>query len=123
MGGASELWRASAREIVDGIKARSFSVRDVVSSVIDRVNALNDKVNALISVQHEDALARADELDADLAAGKPVLPLQGVPITTKINTDQRGVPTTNGVHFFADRVPMDDDACIANLRKAGVVII
>jgi len=123
MGGASELWRASAREIVDGIKARSFSARDVVSSVIDRVDALNDKVNALVSVQHEDALARADELDADLAAGKPVLPLQGVPITTKINTDQRGVPTTNGVHFFADRVPMDDDACIANLRKAGAVII
>ncbi len=118
-----ELWRLTAREIVDGIASREFSARDVVSSTLARIDAINGKVNALVSVQSDAALARADELDADLHAGKPLLPLQGVPVTTKINTDQQGLPTTNGTHFFADKIAARDDACIANIRAAGAVLI
>jgi amidase len=123
VGSTDTLWTLSAREIVDGIAAGRFTARDVVSATLARIEAVNGKVNALVSVQAEDALARADELDAHVAAGKPLLPLHGVPVTTKVNTDQRGLPTTNGTHFFANKIAADDDACVANLRKAGAVLI
>lgn len=123
MGSTDTLWTLSARAVVDGIAAGRFTARDVVSATLARVEAVDGRVNALVSVQAEDALARADELDAHAAAGKPLLPLHGVPVTTKINTDQRGLPTTNGTRFFADRIAADDDACVANLRKAGAVLI
>lgn len=123
MGSTDMLWTLPARAIVDGVAAGRFTVRDVVSSTLARVDAVNGKVNALVSVQAEDALAQADMLDAHVQAGKPPLPLHGVPVTTKVNTDQRGLPTTNGTRFFADRIAADDDACVANLRKAGAVLI
>lgn len=123
MGSTERLWTLSAREIVDAIAAGRCTAREVVSATLSRVEAVNGKVNALVSVQGEDALARADELDAHAAAGKPLLPLHGVPVTTKVNTDQRGLPTTNGTSFFADKIAADDDACVANLRKAGAVLI
>ena len=44
--------------------------------------------------------ARADELDAVAAPGKP-LPLHGVPFAVKDNIDVAGVPTTAGVPEYA----------------------
>lgn len=123
MAGRDALWRLGAGEIVAGIAEKRFSARDVVESVIERVASVNDQVNALVSLQPEAALAQADELDTRQAAGEPLLPLHGVPVTTKINTDQAGLPTTNGTRFFADKIAARDDACVENIRAAGAVLI
>jgi len=44
-------------------------------------------------------------------------------VTTKGNTDQRGVSNSSGVVAYADRIAGDDNIFIANLRKAGAVIV
>jgi amidase len=117
------LWRYTALEIVDGIRLRRFSARAVVTSVLSRIEASNRAVNAVISVQAEDALMRADALDAMFANSGVVLPLHGVPVTTKINSDQQGLPTTNGTVAYKDRIAQADHPAIANLREAGAVIV
>lgn len=119
---ATSLWQLTVRQIVDGIARREFTAREVMEDTLKRVDQVNDGVNALVSVQAESAFQRADELDANLAAGRPMLPLQGVPVSTKVNSDQRGVPTTNGTHFFAGRIPERDEASISNIRKSGAVL-
>ena len=59
----------------------------------------------------------------ELARGEPVKPLQGVPFTTKINTDQKGYATTNGVAGFTNLIAENDSPSIANLRRAGAIVI
>jgi len=49
--------------------------------------------------------------------------LHGVPVTTKINTDQLRHPTDNGIVSFADQMPTGDAAVIAHLRAAGAIFI
>ena len=42
-----ELWQLSATELAQGIKEKSFSVSEVVGSVLDRVAAKNSDLNAI----------------------------------------------------------------------------
>ena len=58
-----------------------------------------------------------------MAKGDPIGPLHGVPVTTKINTDQKGCATTNGVAAFAGLIAHEDSPSIANLRRAGAIVI
>src|SRR5262245_20283520 len=55
--------------------------------------------------------------------GEPLGVLHGVPVTTKVNTDQRGCPTDNGVAAYKGLVPDADSAVVANLRRAGAIVI
>jgi amidase len=46
-----------------------------------------------------------------------------VPITTKINVDQAGFATTNGIHAQQDLVAKADNPVVASLRQAGAVLL
>ena len=46
-----------------------------------------------------------------------------MPATTKVNIDQRGCPTDNGVVAFKDIIAPEDSAVVANLRKAGMIVV
>ena len=56
-------------------------------------------------------------------AGARLGPLHGVPVTTKVNVDQRGHATTNGVVEFRNVIATEDSPVVANFRKAGAVLV
>jgi amidase len=74
-------------------------------------------------VLEEEALAAAEAADAAQQRGDILGALHGVPITVKVNTDQAGCPTDNGVVAFRDAIAAEDAPVVANLRQAGAVII
>lgn len=117
------LWQWSAAQLARAIRAKTITSRDAVTACLDRIAAINPAVNAVVSVQTEAALAAADIADKAVAAGFALGPLHGVPTTTKINVDQAGLPTTNGVVALKDNVAKDDAPVVANLRRAGAIII
>jgi amidase len=80
-------------------------------------------VNAVVEVLADEAMKTAEQADRELARGNPTGPLHGVPVTTKINTDQKGCATSNGVAAFAGLIAEEDSPSIANLRRAGAIII
>ena len=50
-------------------------------------------------------------------------PLAGVPVTVKVNIDQEGYATTNGLKLQRDVVAKANNPVVDNLRKAGAVIL
>jgi amidase len=46
-----------------------------------------------------------------------------VPVTVKVNTDQKVHPTDNGVAAFKDVIAPDDAPVVANLRAAGAIVV
>ncbi len=118
-----ELWRWSATELVAAIGNGSISSRDAVRANLDRIADVNPTVNAVVQVLADEALAAADHADAAVKAGAELGPLHGVPVTVKVNVDQRGCATTNGVVEFRNMIATEDSPLVANLRKAGAVII
>lgn len=118
----NELWRWCAGDLARGIRTRQISSREAVAACLQRTQAVNPTLNAIVQVLEREALAAADEADRAVARGDALGPLHGVPVTTKVNVDQAGLPTTNGVVAFKDVIARDDSPVVANLRKAGAVI-
>jgi amidase len=119
----SELWQWTAAELTREIKARTVSSREVVQSSLDRIAEVNPKLNALVEVYGEEALKAADRADQAVFAGKELGPLHGVPMSIKINSDEKGKATTNGVVAFQNNIAAEDGPHVANLRKAGAIFV
>ncbi len=120
---AKPLWALDATETANQIRKKQVSAREVVEAHLARLDAMNPKLNAVVRVLREDALKEATSADAAIARGDRVGPFHGVPITTKINTDQTGTPTDNGVALFKDLIAKEDAPPIASLRAAGAIVI
>ena len=119
----TELWRESAAGIAARVRAREVSALEAVESVLDRLAAVNPAINAVVEGLTGEALEAARAIDARIAAGEDPGPLAGVAVTTKVNVDQKGCATTNGVRLQKDLIAPQDSPVVANLRKAGAVIV
>lgn len=117
------LWRWPAYRLTAAIRAGAVSAREAAVSALDRVQAVNPALNAIVDVLPDEALAAADAADAARRRGDTLGPLHGVPVTVKVNVDLRGRATTNGVVAFKDHIASEDSPVVANLRRAGAVII
>lgn len=120
---ASELWRMDAVDQARLIRTGRASAREAVQSALGRLEAVNPYLNAVVQFMAEEALAAADAADTKRARGEVLPPLHGVPVTIKVNVDQVGYATTNGVVAFKDAVAKEDAPVVANLRAAGGIII
>jgi amidase len=121
--GSAELWRWPATRLAHAIATAQISSREAVQSCLDRIAAVNPQLNALAEVSAQEALDAAAEADRLVASGGPLGPLHGVPVTTKINSDQAGHVTTNGVAALKDDVAEADSPQVASLRRAGAILV
>ena len=108
-------------EVVSGLKARSFSVVELVQALLARIADL-DHLQAWVHVDSEAATAQARQKQAELEAGS-VAPLIGVPTGVKDIFYTAGVPTTACSKVYADFVPEYDATTVANLRGAGGIML
>jgi aspartyl-tRNA(Asn)/glutamyl-tRNA(Gln) amidotransferase subunit A len=105
------------------VAARQLTVEHLVGDALARIEPANRAINAFITVLGDRALADARRLDADLARGRYLGPLHGMPISVKDLVDVEGVPTTAASRVRRDHVARHDATAIARLRAAGAVII
>ena len=117
------FWRWDAVDIARAIRLGQVSAREVAEDALARLAAANPAINAVVLPLEREALEAAEAVDAARARGEALPPLAGVPVTTKINADQRGLPTSNGVVAFRDVIAAEDSPVVANLRGAGAVVI
>ncbi|WP_458095049.1 amidase family protein [Roseomonas sp. WA12] len=119
----TESWRLTASEIASLVRSRDLSAEAVAREALARLDQANPAINAVVQFMPEEALAAARAVDEAIARGEDPGPLAGVPVTTKVNVDQKGHATTNGLRIQCDLVAKADNPVVANLRKAGAVII
>lgn len=119
----AELWRWSATALAHGIRTRAISSREATIACLRRIEQVNPALNALVEVSPEEALAAADEADRAVKQGVALGALHGVPVSIKVNSDQKGHATTNGVAAFKDAMAVEDSPHVRNLRNAGAVFV
>ena len=118
-----DLWRLSAADIAALIRSKKVSAKQAASAALARLDAVNPSINAVVDHRPEDVLAQAAAIDAAITRGEEVGPLAGVPVTVKVNIDQQGFATTNGLTLQRDVIARTNNPVVDNLRKAGAVIL
>ena len=119
----TEIWKHGAGEIAAMVRARRISAREAAVNALARLDAVNPRLNAVVAHRPDEVLAAADAVDRTIAAGGDAGLLGGVPVTVKVNTDQVGHATTNGLRLQKDLIATADNPVVSNLRRAGAVIL
>ncbi len=105
------------------IRSRQLSAEEATKATLARIDRLNPGLNAIVQRMDDEALAEARAIDARLARGEDPGPLVGIPVTVKVNIDQAGQATTNGLRIQSGLIATQDSPPVANLRRAGAVIV
>ncbi|MFE1169989.1 amidase [Nocardiopsis sp. NPDC058789] len=117
----NEIQQMSATALVAAIRRREVSAREALDAHLERIEQVNPEINAVVTLDPERALADAEAADRRTVSGAALPPLHGLPMTHKDTHAVAGTRSTSGSRIFADHVPVQDDAIIARLRRAGVV--
>lgn len=109
-------------EIQALMESGALTSRELVVRYLTRIALYEDRLNAAVYV-NPDAIAEAEALDAERAAGSVRGPLHGIPVALKDNIQTTHLPTTGGAVAFAGYVPPYEATVTRNLRDAGAIII
>ncbi len=113
----------TAAELARGYRKGSFSPVEVTQHLLVRIDALNPKYHAFIEVDHEGALAAARQAEREIASGRALGPLHGVPIGIKDIIDIAGQTTTSHSKIMLQHRASEDAQVIRQLRAAGVIFM
>ncbi|WP_339114902.1 amidase family protein [Thioclava sp. GXIMD2076] len=120
---STALWQMSAAQTASAIRLGRVSAREVAQAHLDRIGAVNPALNAVVDHRPDDVLAQADRIDQLRGRGADLPPLAGVPVTIKINLDQKGYATSNGLRSKKDLIATENNPVVDGFLKAGAVLL
>ena len=100
-----QIEEATVASIQQGLRDKSLTCHALVQAYLDRIAAYDHKgpsLNVILAL-NPNALAEADQRDADYARSGPVGPLHCVPLVLKDNYNTADLPTTGGSAVLALR--------------------
>ena len=112
-------------ELAVALESGEVTSRELTEQYAARIEAYDKqgpRLNAMIIV-NPNALAEADTLDGERAAGNVRGPLHGIPVIVKDNYDTADMPTTGGIIALANSIPPDDAFQVRKLKEAGAIIL
>lgn len=121
--GTAPIWALTAAQTARAIREGQLSAVEVAQAALSRLDTVNPTLNAVVDHRPEDVLAQARTVDAKRAAGVPLGPLAGVPVTIKINTDQIGYATSNGLRGRAHVIATENSPVVDGFLNAGAVLL
>ena len=114
----------TASEIASAVAGGKMSALDATEAALARIKQHDGVLNSFTDVTADRARAKARAIDANIAAGKTVGPLAGVPFAVKNLFDVAGLPTRAGSKINRDLAPAKRDATlIERMEAAGAVLV
>ena len=118
---SAELAFLSLAEAADLIKSGELSPVELTQAMLERIAALDPQVHAYVTVFAEEALAAAQEAEAQIRAGNYKGPLHGIPLAVK-DIYEAG-RTTGGSKLRTDYTAEQDCTTVAKLKEAGGLLL
>jgi len=116
------LATATAAEVLSALENRDISSIELTQAYLSRVDALNGQLNAVITVDHEGALAAAKDADDARHRGEGGV-LNGVPLLHKDIFCTAGLRTTCASRMLENFTPPYDATVVSKLKAAGAITL
>ncbi|MEK9776912.1 MAG: amidase family protein, partial [Quisquiliibacterium sp.] len=111
-------------QLHEQLLAGRVTSRELTERALDAASSSSESAATFTTLHAASARASADAIDLQRAAGVPLAPLAGIPISIKDLFDEAGRVTLAGSKALDDAQPAQSDcAVVARLRAAGAVII
>ena len=117
-----DVTEATIPQTQAALAAGRVTSHELVLLYLARIAQYEHTLNAVIAISPT-ALAEADALDRERAAGHVRGPLHGIPVALKDNIHTTNMPTTGGALAFKGLVPPYEATLTKNLKDAGAIII
>jgi len=111
------------RELNSQFRSGAESPSTTIARSLDRIEKLNQAFNCFITVLKESATAAADASTRRMKEGKPLGPLDGIPVAVKDMMYIEGVRCTAGSKILANHIATYDSSVVRKLKAAGAVIV
>ncbi len=118
-----ELTTLSAAQIAQKVKSKEVSATEIAKSFLQKTRTHNTKLNAYLSIQEEETLKSAAEIDGRIAKGSASGDLLGVPIAIKDNICVTGTKTTCSSKILQNYTAPYDATVIRKLKDAGALLV
>jgi aspartyl-tRNA(Asn)/glutamyl-tRNA(Gln) amidotransferase subunit A len=105
-----------------GYRNGSFTPSVAVEQALIRLKQLEPTLNAFANPMADLVRAQARQATADLAEGRDLGPLHGIPVAIKDLIEVEGMPTGYGSKVHPPRMATQDATLVARLRAAGAVL-
>jgi amidase len=112
-----------AVEIGARIRSRELTSVQVTQLMLDRIEKIDSRLGAFQRVTVDYALARAELADREIAGGRCLSPLHGVPIAIKDLLDTKNIETCYGMPVHSGHVPASNATVVQRLEDAGTVLL
>ncbi len=118
-----ELLTATAAELSDRLAANEVSARELTTACLEQIDQVDGQVKAFLHVDGDRALAAADRVDEQRAAGAALPRLAGVPLAMKDIFTMTGAPTTCGSRILEGWIPPYNSTITEKVLAAGIVVL
>lgn len=119
----TELLGLSAVALSTAIRSGRTTAVEAAEAVLEQIERQDKEYNCYVTVDGEDAVKRAREIQKRIEAGELTGPLAGVPAALKDNLCTEGLKTTCSSRMLENFVPAFSAQAVLNLEKAGAVVI
>jgi amidase len=123
---ASSIEEATIAQLQAGMSEGRLTSASIVKMYESRINSLDRSgptLNSILEV-NPDALSIASQLDMQRQGGTVLGPMHGIPVLLKDNIDTHDqLQTAAGSFALVGAPALQDSTVVANLRKAGAVIL
>ncbi|PRE45365.1 amidase family protein [Burkholderia multivorans] len=115
-----DLCELTASELQALYRTRAVSPVEAMSAVLQRIEQLDPAVNAFREIA-TDAISMARASETRWQHGRPLGPLDGIPVSIKDNVGVSGLATRYGSRASDAAPSTADSPCVARLRESGVI--
>ena len=113
----------SVTELATLLQSREVSPVEATDAYLERIDRVDGQLHSYITVCRAEAQAAAQEAEREIAAGRYLGPLHGIPVAVKDQLESQGIPTTGGSTILANHIPDRDATVIARLKAAGAILL
>lgn len=115
--------RSSFVDAIPVFRVGDDTPRDFLERCLARLEEWEPKISAFVHTNATAARAAADRSSARWKSGRPISPVDGMPVGIKDVIETADMPTEQGSPLFKNWRSRRDAATVAALREAGAVVI
>ena len=113
----------TVKDLANGYRNRDFSVVEVTKEYFKEIKEKDSKINAYISLNEEEALKQAKEIDEKFKNRDELTSLAGIPISIKDNIAVKGLRMTCASKMLENYVSPYDAEVVKKIKENNGIIL